>query len=481
MADQPVASTSPESTSEFLGKSTDPINLVARLVSIHQHQQQQALTSLQGAIQLQGAGFPVDTKAIMKFAKKAKLPIETNPENLKAWLASQMDAKGGKDTSGGQAQGQQGGGGPAQAPDGASESHKMAIDMANRLKAGQKVSPEEIASVRIKAMGEAMLKANNTAAATEQQKAENGLQVESLKSQAMAGDKAAVGKLMAGGGIPFNFEQAKWNAASESQRADAMDVWAGHESKGEFAARATRIGDSLTTSGRVTDPAAAYKIGNIIASGGTVPAELQSKMKPYTFKELADSAGLMGDLVQLGVPPDRVGKVASAAMTGGLENALPTGMKPLAVQELALKRQEVGMEGTRTKIELARYEKEVASAERMDYLASLKAKSDEAKAALDSFKSLVEIKKAGGKVDEDIIRGASVKAANALGMDAEEVNSTFHFLTGGTDIKFKPRLTEQGSATVKKFSGGQNKTPEPSDLQKIINTVRNRGKKQEPI
>src|SRR5689334_1862967 len=182
-----------ESSMSFLGHSDSILDLVGRIVSIHQHQQQQAMSQLQGAIQLQGAGFPVDTKAIMKFAKKAKLPIETNPENLKAWLASQMDTKSGQDTSSGKPQGTQGGGDQSmQAAPGASQSHQEAVAIANRLQRGEKVAPEEITALRIRALGEAALRSNNLQAATEEQKQQNALQVESLKGQAMSGDKTAV-------------------------------------------------------------------------------------------------------------------------------------------------------------------------------------------------------------------------------------------------------------------------------------------------
>ena len=478
MSTQNVTPNASESSLSNIAHADNAIDLVARIVGIHEHQKQQAMAKLQGAVALQGAGFPVDTKAIMKFAKQAKLPIETDPEKLKAWLATQMDAKSGKSSAGGGGQEQQQGQ-PMTAPDGASPSHQEAVAIANRLQKGEKVDPSEIVGLRIKAMGEAMLKANNVAAATEQQKADNALQVESLKGQALVGDKGAVGKLMNGAGIPFNFDQAKWAALDDKGRADVMDVFEGHESKADFAARASRIGESMITSGRFSDPASAYKAGNIIASGGTLPAELTAKMKPYTFKELADSAAMMGDLVQLGVPPDKIGKVSSAAMAGGLENALPTGLKPLATQEMALKKAELGLEGARIGLEKERLDIEMVTAQRMDYLAQAKALSEKQKADIDNFKALVEIKKAGGKLDDDIIKGASVKAANALGMDAEEVNNTFHFLTGGTHLEFKPRLTDQGSSVVNKFSGKPNKAPEPSGLQSIINAVKNAHK--EPI
>jgi hypothetical protein len=470
-----------QNTVSWLGQSSGVIDLVGRLVSIHQHKQQQAMSQLQGAVQLQSAGFPVDPKSFSKLVKQAKLPIATDPDSLKAWLSSQMDSKAGKDTSQGQKDQAKGGGQgqPMQAPDGASPEHQQAVDMANRIQRGEKIDPGEVMQLRIKTLASQAQKKLNMQAQTDDQKARNTLQVETLKGQALAGDKEARGKLMSLNEIPFDIKQEQWTTMNEEQRQGVLDVAAGHESQGEKVARGQRISESLISSGRLNDPESAMKAGNILASGGTLPPEIKSKMKPFTFSELADSAKLSGELVELGIPAAKLGQVMASAEVGGLENALPKSLNPIVLQQLQIQRGQLGLEKERVGIEGLRYAKEVEVATRMTAAEQRRGITEEQKAQLDNFKSLVELKKAGGDIPKDILKAAQVKAASALNMQVEEVDTFWNFLTGGTELKFSARLTDEGQKVVDKFSGKGTKSPKSSEFQTIIDAVR--GKKKPTI
>src|SRR6185312_11983762 len=144
-----------------------------------------------------------------------------------------------------------------------------------------------------------------------------------------------------------NVEYQKWASMSDQQRAGALDIAAGHESEADLQARTTKIAESLTSSGKFTDPGDAFQAAKVYATGGMLPPALQAKMKQHTFSELNESAGMAANLIQLGVPADRVGSVTRAAMAGGLENALPKGLKPIALQGLQIEREKLGLEQLR--------------------------------------------------------------------------------------------------------------------------------------
>jgi hypothetical protein len=186
--------------------------------------------------------------------------------------------------------------------------------------------------------------------------------------------------------------------------------------------------------------------GQILAAGGELPASLKSKMKPFSFSELADQSRLMGQLIELGVPPDKVGRTAQSAAVGGLENALPKGLKPVVLQQLELDKERLGLEELR-------YAKEIEIAAKATAAEQRKGMNDADKATLEEFKSLVELKKAGGAIPDSIIKGAQAKAGKVLNLEPKETNTLFHFLTGGTKTEYVPHVSEEGQATVDKFSG----------------------------
>jgi hypothetical protein len=435
------------------------LNMAEKFLAVKQAKQQQAMAQVESAVKLANMGFPVDDKAFAKFVKQAKLPIDLNPDSLSA----QVKVAKGQVKSPTQTDEQ-----PPAAKGGA----PLATSTPQIQPLGGN-NPKEKAQSWIKQISDRAVKLANMNAQTDEAKAQNALKVETLKTQALGGDEQAAGKLIAMNQWEkaFSLDYAQWTSMSPEQKAKTLNIQAGMESDADKLKRGERIGESLLTSGKYTDPSDAMQVGNILASGGTVPPALQAKQKPFTFGELSEQADMMGKLVQLGVPANKVGQVAHAAAMGGLENALPTGLKPIALQSLQL-------EQTRTEIEVARYQKEVEIAKRAGAAEARKELTAEAQADLNSFKALVELKKAGGQISDDLLKGAQIKAAKALNMNVEETKTLWNYLTGGTSLKFTPALTPEGKSTVDRLSGKGNKTPEPSMFQKTVDALT--GKKKDP-
>lgn len=381
-----------------------------------------------------------------------------------------------------------------QAPDGASPSHQKAVELANRIQKGEKIDPGEIFKLKVDSLAEQALRVSNKNAATEEAKADNALTVEHLKARIGAGDKEAVGRIMGMGGIPLNVEFEQWSEMPENLKQDTFLMKSGHESQSEKIQRGQGIGENLLSSGRVTDPEAAMKIGNTLANGGSLTPELKSNIKPFTFSELGQQAQLADTGINLGVPPGKLGKFLQDAAHGGIFNALPKGMQPLAIRQLGVEQERLGLEKQRVGIEGLRFAKEVEVAARATAAEQRRGVTEQQKADIEQFKTFVEMKKAGIPITDDIIKGAQDKAARALNLSAEETSTLWDYLTYGVEQavtagamgtlgksgkSYKPTGTKEGDETVDKLSGKANKTPKQSDFQKVLDAVR--GKKKDSI
>lgn len=278
-------------------------------------------------------------------------------------------------------------------------------------------------------------------------------QVDTLKNQYMqTGSMEAIGKLAALGEVKPDLEYEKWSKMSDKQRQDTLSIMAGAESTKDIAARSERIGEALFTSGKFSDPTLAYKAGDAIAHGGDIPAEIKAQMKPFTFKDLSEQGSMVESLIKLGVKPTDVGRVARNAQMVGLENALPTGIKPIALQELELQKKQVGIEGerlglekSRLKVEESRYQAELAKV----FVAESK---EEHKQTMDDMKAIIDMKKAGVKIPQEIWDAKVRSFADATGLDVKETPGFLKKLTGmdifGDKTEFVPRAGD-----VSKFTG----------------------------
>jgi len=443
-----------QNSTSWVSHSDNVLDFVGRFLSVKKHQQDQAKSELQGAMSLSQAGFPVDPKVFSKLVKKSGLPIATDEKTLQAFHSSAIEEKEkGKQGQGQpQGQGQQGqAGGPpsVQAPDGSPQYVKEVAEAHNKIaQTGKPLEAGEEMGLYMNVLAGRARQLMNTKATSDQQKAENELHVEDLKAKGLSGDNEARGTLMRMGEVKVDTDFEKWTAMSKDQQKGMFDIMAGNESRSELAQRSTRISESLMTSGRFRDPESAFRAGKILAEGGSLPADLAKKMKPYGFDDLAQQTVIGGRLLEMGVPPDKLGQTMRAAAAGGLENALPQGMKPLAIRAMEI-------DAEKLQLEELRYGKELEIAKRAAAAESRKGITDEQKAQLEEFKSLVELKKSGGSIPDEIIKGAQGKAAKALGMEPSEVKTLFNFFTGGTKTEYKPRVTDEGKSQIDKLVGKQ--------------------------
>lgn len=434
-----------------------------KLLAIKSAQKQQAATQLESTVRMATQfGFMVDPKKIAQLVKKSGLPISMKDEDLAAGVVASKVAQSGsgqQQPGGGQQVGASPGSGGA-GPQGQQQQQPKPT-----------MSKDEKMGMWINNLAGQARRMMNLKASTEEQKAKFEADVTSLKSKVMdggpEGDKAA-GKLIQLGELKFDMSAATWNNASPEQREKIVNIAAGAETDAQRNARGDQISASLMP--YFDNKADAMNAGHIMASGGALPSDLQARMKKYSFNDLAEQAKMSETLMNMGLPSSQLHNLSQVAAVTGLQNALPSGMKTVAMQELEL-------EQGRMKVETARYQKEVEIAQRATIAEMSKALSAEKRADLDTFKSLVEMKKAGGAIPEDLLKGAMIKAGDALNMDVQEVDTLFHFLTGGTKLEFSPRLSPGGEATVDRFAGTPKKRKEPGIIQQITGAM----KPKEPI
>lgn len=458
--------------------------MMTALVNAEMMKKQQAGESLTKQIALVQAGFPIDPNAIRKTAKAAGFPI-MKPDDMAAHVQSAAQ-----------------GGGPSTSGTNASQKPPDPTQIKPNLpgvtpptggprspvsNVGQAKTQEQMRGDALDQWVAHAQKIAQMKGMTEQAKLENDLTLTQLKSDALKGNNEALGKLFRMGEIPFDIKREQWLAMNPDQQRQALNIAAGAESPAEFNQRRDRIAENLVSSGKFKDPQDAFAAADTLAKGQGIPASLQAKETPFTFKEMTEAAQFMNQLAELGVPPDQLAARAEAARTGGFSAAFPAGVKltPLSVQEmelrqkqLGLEQEKIGIEGKRLGLEAGRMEIEVARYNAMAAKLDLEAKNEKVKADAEQFKALVDIKKAGGKVDDTIMQAAQEKVAQHLGVDVKQVNDFFHFLTGGTHPEFKPK---PATDLVKGMVGQKpkNKTTEPSTLKKIFDVMS--GKTQEPI
>jgi hypothetical protein len=192
-----------------------------------------------------------------------------------------------------------------------------------------------------------------------------------LTTQALGGDQQAVGRLQRIGKVPFNAEQELWTdpVHGPEVRQAAYDRALGHEMPEEKRQRETKWAEAMFTSGAFDTPADALKYIQG-ASGAPKPK--------VNLARLVDETKLANELVQAGVPPDKVKEVAQAMAAGtSLADALPAGIRPVIIQQMedqrlhnrameaeakaqtGLQAQQLGMESQRLGMEQTRLQSEL--------------------------------------------------------------------------------------------------------------------------
>jgi hypothetical protein len=434
------------------------MNMAEKILAIRSAQKQQAMVQLEGVHRMaKEIGFMMDPKKYAQLVKKTGLPISMKDEDVASAIVANKLA--GADTSTRQ--------GASEFGQKAQQAGAQAQQQVSNLK------PEEKMGMWVNQMAAQARRMINLKAMTDEQKGKFEADVTALKSKVLEGgpegDKAA-GKLITLGELKFDMSAATWYNSDEKGRGKILSIAQGAETDAQKAGRGDVIGASLMP--YFDNKADALNAGHIMAEGGALPADLQGRMKKYSFTDLVDQAKIAGNLIDMGIPSSQIKHMSEVASKAGLLNALPAGMKSVGMKQLEIEQARLG-------IEKERYQKEVEIAQRATLAEMRKEITAEQRANLDTFKGLVELKKAGGSIDADLLKGAEIKAADALNMDTQEVNTLFNFLTGGTYLKFTPRLEEggPGAAAVKKFGTKPGKTNLPSIIERIGRIK----KDQEPI
>lgn len=418
---------------------------IAQIVAAHDQKKQNAAQEFDRLMKAVDMGLPVDPKQIEGTLKKSGIKL-MQPDEMKAHLQAKQSGAadnllkptGVTGATGVAAGAQPNGGTQTQSPTGAVAGAKQTQKQAQQsLLAGLVQHRLEMAKMKGETE-ENQLKLQNT--------------LTDLHNKALNGDTEALGKLMAHNDIPFNLESQAWQKGTPEQRQKMMDVARGAETDAQVAARKDAIYGQLMADGRFKDPSMGMKAAEIISKGGELPTEVRNAMVPNTMTDLVKESQLGNHLIEMGVPADQVGTIAANAQKVGLANALPTGMKPLATRQ-------VEAAETRTKVDVARFKAEEAHYTAMAAAMDAKMKEEGAKADLEMFKSLAEVKKLSpSAVTDDMIKAAQTKAMRAMGWTETETKGFWNTITGGliptTNRSFRPQMTPSGQSTIDRSIGG---------------------------
>lgn len=409
------------------------------LLALHQAKQNSAMSEMDKNLKAAEAGFPVDAMHIAKLAKKAGIHIDTSPEAIASFISERTG-----NTTAGHPNNQPGGPGSKQPPSPNGHTPPPGGQGQPQGQQQPKMTKEQIRSAIATHWAQNAVAAAQKRGESTEKLAQLQTQVTDLKSQVLNGtpdqQRVATGKLMSINEIPFTMDKATWNAASPEQRGHIVDIAAGHETDAQLQARVTGMANGMLASGRYTDPQAAQQAASAIASGRPVPADVQAKQKPFTMTELTQQATQAADLIQIGVPPDRLKSVMDAAALGGLAHALPTGLNPYMLQQLNIQKEqlkvqqgELGVEQTRAQNEQKRYD---ADALRAD-AAAHKAENQE---FFQNFQAIVAMDKAQkGVVPKDVMNAYVAQLAERSGLDVTEAKHWYQYITGGSYQEFSPK------------------------------------------
>jgi hypothetical protein len=450
------------------------LKFAADLMALSTSKKNSAMSQLQQNIQAAGAGFPVDLKHIVKLSKQAGFKISDDPAQLQAFIdqnhpqgAAARDQRPGVTGT----PGEQG----------------MGIGSGQPGQGQQGPDPKTMTPKQRQAMVGEMWAKNAVAAAQKRGESVEKLtqlqnQVTDLKSQVINGSpeqaRFAAGKLMSINEIPFSLDRAEWEGADPQHKASMIDIAAGHETDAQKQTRSTNIMNTMLSSGRFTDPQAAQQASMALANGQPIPNDIKGKMKAFTFSELSDQATLGKQLIEMGVPENRVASVIEASTVGGLQNALPTGMNSIMSQQMALKKQELKLEGARVGIEgmnakteqgRAMIEAQRVQQEEEHYKIEsskldLAAQKEENKETMDNFRVLIDMQKAKVKIPKEIIDANMEKVAEAAGLDVSQV----HHWWGTTTQEYSAKPASGiAQAAAGKSPSTETKTNDGGGFQKF--------------
>lgn len=449
------------------------------LMALTQAKQNNAMQQIDRNMKAAEMGFPVDKDHLVKLANKAGIKVAKDPASLQAYIDSAHgQVPGPSNPQTGQAQ-------PSQ------QKSANPTQQVNQGKMSVKQQKQQVGEIWAQRAIEAAQKRGESV----QRMSELENQVTQLKLDLIGDDKEksqrAAGKLMALNLVPFSLEKAEWTNASPEQKTAMINMAAGHESDAQLQQRVTAMQNSMIADGRFTDPEMAHKAATALANNQPIPTDVRATMKPFTARELTDQATMAGELVSLGVPPSKLQGVIAAAEVGGLEHALPTGINPLIVQQIAQKNQElrleqerVGIEGEQAQtqrgmldVEKGRVAAEVKAQQNTGERIQIMANAEENKEFFTQFQAIVAMDKAQkGSVPPEVMNSYVRELAEKSGLEVTTVKSWYNYIVGGSHDVFTPRPNmDAASAGAGKPGPAQQTTP--SDQGSALSHLYKKAKK----
>lgn len=418
---------------------------IQSMVNIHAQRQKSAAGDLDRQLLAAQKGFPVDPKAIEKTAKKAGIPL-MHPDDMKGLLEKPAQqgqtAKPSIDT---------------QQPDQYTQAYN--VKAISDVKDRQKVETNHAIDgmVRQAVTNHALRGAN------EQQVMEYTGQLMTKKQAALNGDSRALGQLAAAGEMKLDIPTNVWQGYSPKQKEQFLEMQRGAETESQKNGRMEAAAIHLIDVGAFNTPEAAYQAATALADGKGLTPEMRAQMRPTSMTDMTKEVGIADNLAGMGFSGDQIWNMARGANLTGISNYFPKGFTTLQQQQMAARKQQIGIEGmnaqtgrmevtgytdksgkkvagrleteaARTDLQSQELDIRQTQAESTAKKIDMAMKTKEDKDFVAQYTALADIKRAGGRVDDDVMKLMEKKLVEKAGgqVTVEEVNNFFHFITGGT-------------------------------------------------
>lgn len=448
--------------------------ILSILANYHQAQEQRGAQNLDRMLLAADKGFPVDPRAVTKAAKKAGIPL--------------MNGEQARDMVQGHQPQQQGKSGAAQPPENdgtqsqkGSQPDPYNVAAISDVKQRQKVETNHAVDGIIRqAVTNAKLRGSN-----DEQILKNTQDMLALKSQALAGDSKAYGKLLKLGEIKPDISAQAYNSFSPDQKQKFLGTLYGAESDASKAQRTTGVATHLMSEGYFSSPADAAKAAAVIAEGGTLPPDLQQKMRPTSLGDMVKEVGIAGTLFESGFTGGMVAQYARLGNLGGLANVLPTDFQSIQQQQIALKKgdQKIQQQDANTsstnaatsRMSVAGIDKKNSDGTITHTKGTLEIQEDEAQARklsaenianriqataktqsdkdfIASYNAMVDIKRAGGAVDPGMMNYMQERLVKQTGGEVtiDQAKDFWNYVTfgvySGTHPVMKIGASPEGAA-----------------------------------
>jgi hypothetical protein len=427
------------------------------MVNIHAQRQKSAAGDLDRQLLAAQKGFPVDPKAVEKTAKKAGLPL-MKPEDMKGLLEKPAD--GAKPTIN------------TQEPDQYKQAYNVAAikDVGDRQKA--ETSHGIDGMIRTAVQNHALRGANET------QVLQYTKNLMTLKDAALNGDPRALGKLSAAGELKIDVPTQVWQSYSPQQKNKYLEMSRGAETEAEKNGRIQAAATHLIDAGAFTSPEAAYQAAASLADGKGLTPEMKATMRPTSVQDLTKEVGIVDNLAAIGLSGPQIWDMARGANLTGISNYFPKNFTPIQQKMMSIRQQEANTgsanaqtermgvtgftdssgqkipgrlesEGKRTAIEQQEADARKLAAENTANRIQAAMKTAADKDFIATYTAMVDIKRAGGRVDPQVMNLMQEKLVEKGGgtYTIEDVKSWYNYIIGGSHKEMKVGIAP-GSDTI---------------------------------